>query len=774
MHRTPGTFRLSPGLVPLLLCAAVLVPAQSATAQGTLEDYRRAASLEDRYAGLVTNVVEDAWWDEAFEGFVLRRSVEGGIEFLTLDPESGAESPAFDHGAVAGALAELLDESVDPANLPFSRVRFGEDDEGIRVSVGGDPVRCSPTPVRCERAEANGAGGGGPPGGFGGGGGDARPSPDEALHATIEGYNLVVRSTEGDSVVYRTRDGTEGNAYQLGTLRWAPDSERLVIHRVVPGYDRQIHYVESSPAHQLQPVHHTRSYTKPGDVLDRRQPVLIDPHAGTRVEVDDALFPNAYSLSTAQWRNDSREFTLEYNQRGHDRYRVIGVDGETGRTRTIIDENPATFFYYRPSSQNGTYFRHDLDDGREIIWMSERDGWKHLYLYDGETGEVIRQITSGEWVVRDVEFVDEERGEIVFAASGMDPDQDPYFVHYYRIGLDGTGLEPLTEADGHHSIQFSPDRSVYLDTWSRVDLPPVTQLRRTSDGSVLGEPGRGDHSALLEAGWRAPEVFWAPGRDGETPIRGIIQRPSNFSAERDWPVIESIYAGPHDHHVPVGFTVIPPRGMLEVAELGFVTVMIDGMGTAGRSKAFHDVAWKNLGDAGFPDRIRWHEAVAAKHDWYSLDRVGIYGGSAGGQNAMGGLLFHPEFYHVAVAHNGCHDNRMDKIWWNELWMGWPVDETYDASSNVVHAHRLEGRLLLTVGEMDTNVDPASTYQVADALIRAGKEFDFFVVPGGGHARGPEHVRKRWDFLVQHVMGVTPPDWNRVRLAERDSGTGDGS
>jgi dipeptidyl aminopeptidase/acylaminoacyl peptidase len=538
---------------------------------------------------------------------------------------------------------------------------------------------------------------------------------------------------------------------------------------VIPGYERLVHYVESAPTDQLQPRLSSITYTKPGDVLDVRRPVLIDLERGGHTVVDDGLFPNAYSISGPQWRDDGREFTFEYNERGHEVYRVIAVDARSGEARAVISEEPETFFYYRPSSASGKRFRHDLDDGRQVVWMSERDGWNHLYLYDGETGEVKNRITGGEWVVRDVEHVDEENRRIYFAASGMHPDQDPYFVHFYRIDFDGSNLTPLTEANGNHTIAFSPDREHYVVTWSRVDLPHVTELRRTADRSTVAELGRGDHSALLAAGWREPEVFVAKGRDGETDIWGIIVRPSNFDPARSWAVVESIYAGPHDHHVPKSFTVMPPRGMLEVAEVGFVTVMIDGMGTSNRSKAFHDVAWKNLGDAGFPDRILWHQAVAARYDWYDIERLGIYGGSAGGQNAMGGLLFHPDFYHVAVAHNGCHDNRMDKIWWNELWMGWPIGDHYSASSNVDNAHLLQGKLLLTVGEMDTNVDPSSTFQVADALIRADKEFDLVVVPGGGHARGPYHVRKRWDFLVRHILDREPPNWNQGGVAAADDG-----
>jgi len=337
-------------------------------------------------------------------------------------------------------------------------------------------------------------------------------------------------------------------------------------------------------------------------------------------------------------------------------------------------------------------------------------------------------------------------------------------VHFYRIGFDGSGLTALTEANGNHVLSLSPDGEYFLATWSRVDLPPVTELRRTRDRQLVAELGRGDHSALLAAGWLPPEVFTAQGRDGVTDIWGIIIRPSNFDPSKRYPVIESIYAGPHSNHVPKSFTVFPSRGMLPQAELGFIVVQIDGMGTSNRSKAFHDVAWKNLGDAGFPDRILWHRAVAERYPYYDLSRVGIYGGSAGGQNALGALLFHGDFYHAAVADNGCHDNRMDKIWWNELWMSWPLGPQYSASSNVDNAHRLRGRLLLTVSELDSNVDPSSTYQVANALIRAGKDFEFVMIPGGEHARGPYHERKRFDFFVRHFHGVTPPDWNGAGIA----------
>jgi dipeptidyl aminopeptidase/acylaminoacyl peptidase len=403
-----------------------------------------------------------------------------------------------------------------------------------------------------------------------------------------------------------------------------------------------------------------------------------------------------------------------------------------------------------------------VDDGKEIVWASERDGWEHLYLYDGTTGKVKNQITRGKWLVRNVDFVDERKRQIWFEAGGMIPGQDPYFTQYYRINFDGSGLTPLTEADGTHSAAFSHDRKFYVDRWQRVDLAPVSELRRASDGKVLMPLDRGDTSALDAAGFKPPEVFVAKGRDGTTDIWGTITRPLHFDPTKQYPVIENIYAGPQGSFVPKTFSPLAPDQAL--AELGFLVAHIDGMGTSNRSKAFHDVAFKNLADAGLPDRILWHQAAAAKYPYYDLSRVGIFGTSAGGQSALGALLFHGDFYKVAVTNSGCHDNRMDKMWWNEQWMSWPVGPQYAASSNVDNAYRLQGKVLVVIGEMDTNVDPASSLQVVNAFVRAHKHFDMLYIPGQNHGVGilaDEHYRD--DYFVHNLLGVQPPDWNKVSL-----------
>lgn len=425
---------------------------------------------------------------------------------------------------------------------------------------------------------------------------------------------------------------------------------------------------------------------------------------------------------------------------------LLGIDAETGTVRPIIQETSPTFIDY----SNKT-FLHPLFETGELIWMSERDGWNHFYLYDLATGTVKKQITSGQWVVRKVERMDDERRQIWFWASGIYPKQDPYYLHLARVNYDGMGLTILTQGDGTHRVEFSPDDRWFLDRYSRVDLPPVTELRRTSDGSLVCELERADVHELLAAGWIPQERFVAKGRDGVTDIYGVITRPTNFDPTKQYPIIEEIYAGPQGSFTQKEFA--PLNRQQEMAELGFILVQMDGMGTNNRGKKFHDVCWKNLGDAGFPDRILWIKAAAVKYPYMDTNRVGIFGGSAGGQNSTRALLAYVDFYKVAVSDCGCHDNRMDKIWWNEAWMGWPVGEHYAEQSNVTQAHRLKGKLFLTVGEVDSNVDPASTMQVVNALIRADKDFEMLVVSGSNHGAGesPYAARKRKKFFVRYLL-----------------------
>ena len=749
--------------------------AADAAAQVRREDYDRALALRQRYEALVSGVPEPAIWVGTTHRFVYRHSVNAGYEFIVVDAATGQKQPAFDHQRLADALSKLRSASWTARTLPFTSFRFGDQEQTIEFQIEQARVVCTLADYSCTANEQRRtppqpgvlAGVSGPVRGpFMAVNDTPRRSPDGKWEAVIQNHNIALRRTGSSSLTVLSQDGSEGNAYELGSIAWAPDSTKLAVYRVRSGYRRTVDYVQSSPEDQLQPRHWTLQYAKPGDQLDLEQPVIFHVEPAKRFDVANDLFPNPYELSELVWRKDSRALTFEYNQRGHQVYRVIEVDAATGKPRAVISEEPKTFFYYNganDSRSSGKRFRFDVNDGKEVVWMSERDGWNHLYLIDAASGRTINQITKGEWPVRNVQKVDEAKRQIWFSAGGKNPGQDPYFLHYYRINFDGTGLTALTSVPADHQVAYSADMTYFVDTYSRVDLGPVSELRRGSDGSLVSEIERTDLAALTKAGWKAPEVFTAKGRDGATDIWGLIFRPSNFDPARKYPVIENIYAGPHGSHVPKNFAAF--HASQAQAELGFIVVQIDGMGTSNRSKAFHDVAWQNIGDAGFPDRILWHRAVAAKYSWYDVTRVGIYGGSAGGQNSMGALLFHPDFYKVAVSYAGCHDNRMDKIWWNEQWMGWPLGPQYSRSSNVDNAAKLQGRLLLVVGELDTNVDPASTMQVVAALIRADKQFDLLVVPGENHnaARGGQFLRygqrKQFDFFVQHLMGVTPPAWN---------------
>ncbi len=744
-----------------LLCSLMLLPIPI-YGQGTIADYERATTLRSKVQGRAIAIPERANWIEKSSRFWYRKSVKGGNEFVLVDASLGTKKSAFDHEKLAASLSTASGEKYTAVTLPFNTFTFTENEQAIEFEVGEIKWKCTLSDYVCKKVEQA----------------NRRPrnigipgpryplpespvaSPDGKWEVVINNFNVHLRSKGKKDSSPLSVDGSEGNYYTFWQGSWSPDSKNLVAYRVRPGYNRKIQYVESSPIDQLQPKYSIIDYAKPGDALDLPQPVLFDIENKKQSVIDNNLFPNPYQLSRPEWRKDNRAFTFEYNQRGHEVYRVLEVDATNGKPRAVISEEPKTFFCY-----SGKRYRSDLKDGKEVVWMSERDGWNHLYLYDGTNGTVKNQITKGNWVVRGVDKIDEENRQIWFRASGMYPGKDPYFVHFYRINFDGSGLMALTDADANHTVSLSPDMKYFVDTWSRVDLPHISELRSTAGKKLITELERADTQELLKAGWRAPEVFTAFGRDGKTDIWGVIFRPSNFNPAKKYPVIENIYAGPQDSFVPKSFSAY--SAMQAMAELGFIVVQVDGMGTSNRSKAFHDVCWKNLGDAGFPDRILWHQAIAAKYPYYDITRVGIYGTSAGGQSSLGGLLFHPEFYKVCVSSCGCHDNRMDKIWWNEQWMGWPLGPQYAAASNVDNADKLQGKLLLYVGEMDANVDPASTMQVVNALIKANKNFDLLVLPGAGHGNGGVYGdRKRYDFFVHHLLGVEPPDWNKVERSNQ--------
>jgi dipeptidyl-peptidase 4 len=832
---------MSPFLrIVMMTCLFSCFLSLSLFAQGSLHDYQRANSLDDRTQNTVFRDTVRPQWSEDGNTFWYRVQIgRDQHEFVFVDAAQGLRRAAFDHPRLASALAGAVTQTVIPTQLPFqhisltqSGVRFtafsqnwewndetgkltkieeaiepgnqltaynhpfpsrytGEqsqirfvnktnrkielfwmDTQGKRRSYGiigpgasreqhsyaghvwliadqeGNTLgvfECQEKPAeavieinmktvprntqRRDRSRAD------------------HRSPDEAWRVSVLEHNVVLEQVESEETRQLTTNGTEEDGY-TSQIHWAPNSKSFVVMREKKGEERTVYLIESSPEDQLQPKLHSFSYNKPGDQLARIHPCLFSLEG--EIAVNRELMMNPWSISRLHWKPDSHGFYFIYNQRGHQVLRVIYVDAQTGEAQAVIDEQSQTFIDYA-----GKQYLNYLDNTNEILWMSERDGWNHLYLINAATGKVKQQLTHGNWVVRNVEHVDTQNRQLWFSAGGIVPNQDPYYLHLCRVNLDGSHLEVLTNGNGTHTWEFSPDRRYFIDTWSRVDMPPVNELRCSQTGVLLCRLETADWSALLETGWMPPEPFTTKGRDGVTDIYGIIIRPSNFQSGKQYPVVEEIYAGPHGSFVPKSFNRYLRRtGM---AELGFIVVQIDGMGTSHRSKRFHDVCWKNLGDAGFPDRIAWMKAARKQFPEMDLTRVGIYGGSAGGQNALRALLAHGDFYSVAVADCGCHDNRMDKVWWNELWMGWPIGPHYEEQSNVTQSHNLQGKLLLIVGELDRNVDPASTLQVVDALVKANKDFDLLILPGTGHgaAESPYGQRRRKDFLVRHLLQVEP-------------------
>lgn len=689
-------------------------------AQGEVEDYKRAFSAPERFAwSKVTGTVSEITWAPSGNKLYYKVHEKDGDKYVVVDPATKSKS----HYAT-------LKEARAALGIPEPEEQRGQYRGPYRQQkhwMVTDPEN-EGQPVR---------------------------SPDGKMEAYVKNYNVYVRDLESRKERQLTIDGGMGFYYSV-YMRWSEDGSRLACSKLRRAEKHYVSFVESSPRDQLQPKLHTMEYCKPGDDLDYREPRVVDVATGKLYEPDKSLYSHQYNLGHPYWMGGNDKIYFEYNERGHKVYRLLEYAVSTGVTRPIVEERSEKFVNY------SRIYRRFINGGKELLWTSERDNHNHIYLYDVEKAEVKCQITKGEWYVREIVNVDEQNRQITFRASGMNRKEDPYLQHYYRIDMDGKNLVALTPEEGEHTARFSPDRKMLVDTYSKADMEPRVELRDAQTGKLIMKLEQADASALKAEGWQQPEIFAAPGRDGKTLMWGLIQRPSNFDPKKKYPVIEYIYSGPGSAYVPKEFKSLN-WDMMPLAELGFIVVQLDAMGTSFRSKEFEEVCYKNLKDAGLPDRIEWIKAAAKKYPYMDIENVGIYGCSAGGQESTAAVLQYPEFYKAAYSACGCHDNRMDKIWWNEQWMGYPIDESYAESSNVEMAHKLSRPLMLVVGEMDDNVDPASTMQLANALIKAGKDFELVVLPGERHTMGGSYgEHKRYDFFVKNLMHKFTPKWSDVK------------
>ena len=691
-----------------LLALATLPVASPAQVAPTAEDYARSAKVQERWKQVYDGPVRPHWLADGL-GFWYETQTRAGKRFRLVRAADGQRWEATTKEALAEAAFR--------------------DAPALARALTEKPEKRQDKPRR-----------------------DNLLSPDGTLRLTVRDGNLWLEETRKDAppATQLTFDGAPGAPYEWESARWSPDGRRVAVNRLRFAQEPTITLRTSAPNNAIFPTARTVAYARAGDDVAVRLPALIDIPNRRAIPLDNTGLEKQWFMAAPRWRPDSQAFTLEWTERGFSAVTLWEIDAD-GVRRARFEERPGTFVNHKTRQ-----LRH-LADGLSTLWVTERTGWRQLWRFYAD-GRAI-PLTQGAFVVHDILRVDESAGKVWFTAAGIDPAECPYQRHLCVAALDGSGWRDLTPGDAHHDIALSPDGAVFVDNASRADSPAVSTLRRTADGAIVAELQRQDIADLAPSGWTMPIVFSAKGRDGKTDIWGVLRLPPRFDPKKRYPVLEQIYAGPHGNRFPADF--LPVDYFSDIfTELGFVVVRIDGMGTAGRSKAFHDVCYKNLRDAGFPDRILWLKAAAARYPWLDIDRVGIFGWSAGGQNALAALLWHNDFYKAAIALCGCHDNRLDKLWWNEQFMGWPVDHTYAENSNVVNAHRLKGDLFLICGEDDDNVDPSTTLQVVHALIRANKNFEQLFLPNTGHSiSGPFVERKMKDFFVRSLLNAAPPPWD---------------
>ena len=751
---------------------------EASTEPDMWQHYLRAERLLAANAvDLTSDLLIQPNWIGDSDRFWYRWKSLAGVEFILVDPAAAERKPAFDHERLAASLSQASGKPCAASQLPFSEIKFADDGGGIVFEIEAEGARerwsCDLGTYACARI-------GEPPMVAD----DVMRSPDDEWEAFTRDHNVWVRSVATGEERAITTDGAEKNDYGQNLLsplttagiddppppyiKWSPDSGKLLFCRVDQREAPQFHLAQSVPLDgSLRPKLHSFAYPLPGDeILPLAFLFCADLDSGAVTSIDIEPIEVQYHGPPVYgnglwWSADSETIYFVRQGRGYFRIDLAIIDAATGDSRIAICEESETGI--DPSVWRGSSNVRVFAGGTRVLWYSQRDGWGHLYLYDAESGELLRQLTSGSYEVSNVEHVDEAAGLVYFTAMGREKSRDPYYRHLYRVGLDGGEPELLTPEDADHTISFAPGGGCFIDNVSTLEQAPAIRLR-APDGSILCELERADISALEATGWRKPERFVAKARDGLTDVYGALFRPSDLDPEARYPVIDYIYGGPQAIQAPAAFADAArerDKNFWEaqsLAELGFVVVMIDGLGMPGRSKAHHDHSYLDLPDNGLPDHIAAIRQLADRYDYLDISRVGIFGHSAGGYASCRAMFAYPDFYKVAVSSAGNHDHRLDKATWVERYMSPTVGAHYEFSANQNHANNLRGKLLLIHGDMDENVHVASTMVVVDALIKANKDFDLLIMPNQPHSctAHPYFVRRRWDYFVRHLLGVEPP------------------
>jgi dipeptidyl aminopeptidase/acylaminoacyl peptidase len=777
------------------LAAALAAAVLSAPAAAQV-DYARAERLLPWHTQrLVSGDQVQPQFIRGSDRFWYRNKTAAGAEFVLVDPVANRRAPLFDHARLAAAMTLAADTAFDAAALPFTTFTFGDDGENERV-IEFNAVRkrfaCDLGRYACTI-------------------GDTLPntarfvrSPDKRLEAFIHQRNVWVRNavTKGDSVQLTT-DGVEHNGYGLTeprptqlrsggpdnrtpNLRWSPDSKRLAVLRQDERHVAHMHYISYTPQ---RPRHFSQPYALPGDTAVPHPRVhLIDVASKANVVADLPVRPNLLSIGgsvrDSAWTADGGTVHLSWLMRGSKAAYLAAVDAATGEARIIARDTGKTYVEIANPQDPASFYV--TKDRAHAFWWSERDGWGHLYRFDGRgvdslapvAGSTLRrtpepqlQLTSGDWQVGQISHVDEAAKQVYFTARGRDGFL--YYPKLYRVNFDGTGLTLLTPEDGFHTITFSPSGKYVVDQYSRIEAAPTTVLREARTGRVIRTLEEADVSRLAEAGWTPAQVVTVKARDGVTDLYGVLYLPPGLDSTKRYPIISHIYPGPQVGSVG-SWQFKGGSEPHALAQLGFIVLQLDHLGTPLRSKAFHDNYYGFFGDNGLPDHITAIQQLAARHAFIDLGRVGIFGHSGGGFASTDAMLRFPDFFHVAVSGAGNHDNRSYNIYWAEKYQGLMLRDSlrrtdnFANSANQLMAKNLKGKLLLMHGDMDDNVHPAMTVQVVDELIKANKSFDLVWAPNRAHSLNePYFIRRRWDYFVQHLLGATPPDNYELRQpAER--------
>ncbi len=757
--------------LPFAFAALVLLPFLPASGQQatvTADDYARA----ERFLGAATYPlvyrasVRPAWLSD--NRFWYANRIPEGTEYVAADPGAGTRARAFDHERLAAAIGQVVDTTYAATELPLGGLSLTGDLKTASFSVRGQRLACNLTAYTCARAPRPSGGVQAPRASV--------TSPDGTKAVFIRDYDLWMTNLETGAETRLTTDGVEDFGYATDNagwtksdrpvVLWSPDSRRLATFQHDARGVGMMYLVGTQVGH---PELEAWRYPMPGDsaifrisrvVIDTEAPGVVrlqmppDPHRST---ITDHVAEGSVFLDN-QWSSDGRRLAFVSSSRDHKRATLRVADPVTGAVRDVLEERAETYF---ESGVDLISWR-VLFDTDEAVWYSERDGWGHLYLYDLKTGRLKNRITGGAWAVQQLRHVDEKNRVLYFTAGGRDG-SDPYFEHFYRVGFDGSDLRLLTPEDAHHSITIAPSGRFFIDSYSTPTTPPVT-VARDMDGQVVLPLEKADISALVARGWKAPIPFTVKARDGQTDLYGLMYTPSNFDAAKRYPVLNYLYPGPQSGSVGTRAFVAARSDKQAVAELGFVVVELDAMGTPGRSKAFHDAYYGNMGDNGLPDQVAGIRELGSRHPWMDLDRVGIWGHSGGGFASAAGILRYPDFYKVAVSGAGNHDNRTYEDDWGEKWQGLLTTAadgatSYDNQANQLLVENLKGKLLIGHGTLDDNVPPNNTLVLVDALVRANKDFDLLLFPNGRHGFGAGSLywmRRRWDYFVRHLLGAEPP------------------